>query len=110
MRVSRSAQLSYLSIHLLQAIRVLFYGICLGGFLLCTYAVFTQYGQTVRLRGSNMKTAIVFQGPPAAASLAQSIILAQLIVLRRLDAMRAAMWTAPIAGVSLFLPSLLLIG
>ena len=51
----------------------------------------------------------VFQGPPAAASLAQSIILAQLIVLRRLEAMRAAMWTAPVAGVSLFLPSLLLV-
>jgi hypothetical protein len=52
---------------------------------------------------------IVFQGPPAAASLAQSIVLAQLIVLRRLEAMRGAVWTAPIAGVSLFLPSLLLI-
>jgi hypothetical protein len=56
-----------------------------------------------------MTTAIVFQGPPPAASLAQSIILAQLIVLRRLEAMRTAMWTAPIAGVSLFLPSLLLV-
>ena len=56
-----------------------------------------------------MKTAIVFQGPPPAATLAQSIILAQLIVLRRLEAMRTAMWTAPVAGVSLFLPSLLLV-
>ena len=56
-----------------------------------------------------MTTAVVFQGPPPAASLAQSIILAQLIVLRRLDAMRTAMWTAPVAGVSLFVPSLLLI-
>ena len=56
-----------------------------------------------------MTTAVVFQGPPPAASLAQSIVLAQLIVLRRLDAMRAAMWTAPIAGVSLFVPSLLLV-
>ena len=56
-----------------------------------------------------MTTATVFQGPPPAATLAQSIILAQLIVLRRLDAMRAAMWTAPIAGVSLFVPSLLLV-
>ena len=56
-----------------------------------------------------MTTAVVFQGPPAAASLAQSIILAQLIVLRRLEAVRAAMWTAPVAGVSLFLPSLLLV-
>ena len=56
-----------------------------------------------------MTTAIVFQGPPPAATLAQSIILAQIIVLRRLEAVRAAMWTAPIAGVSLFLPSLLLV-
>ena len=71
--------------------------------------MFTQYGLPVRLRGYTMKTAIVFQGPPPAASLTQSIILAQLIVLRRLEAMRTAMWTAPVAGVSLFLPSLLLV-
>ena len=56
-----------------------------------------------------MTTAIVFQGPPPAATLAQSIILAQIIVLRRLEAVRAAMWTAPVAGVSLFVPSLLLV-
>ena len=56
-----------------------------------------------------MTAPLVFQGPPAAASLTQSIILAQLIVLRRLEAMRTAMWTAPVAGVSLFLPSLLLV-
>ena len=56
-----------------------------------------------------MTAPLVFQGPPPAASLAQSIVLAQLIVLRRLDAMRAAMWTAPVAGVSLFVPSLLLV-
>ena len=71
--------------------------------------MFTQYGQTVRLTGSKLTTAVVFQGPPPAASLAQSIVLAQLIVLRRLDAMRAAMWTPPVAGVSLLVPSLSLV-
>jgi hypothetical protein len=33
---------------------------------------------------------IVFQGPPPAVSLAQSIILAQLVILRRLEAVRVA--------------------
>ena len=56
-----------------------------------------------------MTPPLVFQGPPPAASLAQSIVLAQLIVLRRLESVRTAMWTAPIAGVSLFVPSLLLV-
>ena len=73
------------------------------------FAMFTQYGLPVRLRGYKMSYPTVFQGPPPAASLAQSIVLAQLIVLRRLEAMRTAMWTAPIAGASLFVPGLLLV-
>jgi hypothetical protein len=37
-----------------------------------------------------MVTAIVFQGMPAAADVAQSVLLAQLIILRRLEALRGA--------------------